>query len=101
MFIELPPPQLEREIIKARVKLDGWEIDDERLATIMAIAEEIRGLCKEGTLPITWMIRPQIKVARASRWFDMVTAYRRAVGDYLEPEALDALLDVVRAHVSE
>lgn len=99
VFIEMPPPELEREIIKNRVKLDGWELSGKQIDMLMAIAEELRGLCAEGTLPITWAIRPQIKVARALRWFEPITAYRRAVGDFLEPEAAAALLDVVRAHV--
>lgn len=99
IFIELPPPELEREIIRKRVALDGWEIDDKRMESLMGAAVEIRGLSKEGTLPITWGIRPQIKVARAMRWFDPVTAYRRAIADYLEPEPQQALLDVVRAHL--
>jgi len=97
--MELPPPILEREIISKRCELDGWKIDDKRIDTIMNIASEIRGLCEEGTIPMTWGIRPQIKVARSSRWFDLVTAYRLSAADYLEPEARDALLDVVRAHV--
>lgn len=99
VLVELPPPLLEREIIRNRVKLDGWEIDDARIDTLMSIAEELRGLSKQGTLPVSWGIRPQIKVARALRWFEPVTAYRRAIGDFLEPEALDVMLDVVRAHV--
>lgn len=100
VYVEMPPPQLEREIIANRVKLDGWEIDNKHLDMIMAIAGELRDLINDGTLPITWAVRPQIKVARAMRWFDTVTAYRRAVGDYLEPEASSALLDVVRSHVT-
>jgi MoxR-like ATPase len=99
IFIDLPPEVLEREIIKNRVALDGWELDEARLQAFMTIASEIRGLCKEDTLPITWGIAQQIKVARASRWFDMVTSYRRAIGDYLEPEAQEVLLNVVRANV--
>lgn len=100
--MELPPPQLEREILRARVAHDGWELDDKRLDTIMAIASDIRALVDDGALTsISWGVRPQIKVARATRWFDMVTAYRMASADYLEPEAQAALLDVVRSHVSE
>lgn len=99
--MDLPPAALEREILRTRVSHDGWEIDNNRLDTIMAIAAEIRALCDQGTLPISWGVRPQIKVARATRWFDMVTAYRMGSADYLEPEAQDALLDIVRAHVSE
>lgn len=97
-FIEMPPPELEREIIKARVSLDGWELSREQLDMIMAIAKDIRALCDEGRLPMTWAIRPQIKVARALRWFSPPTAYRRAAADFLEPEAQQILLDQVRAH---
>jgi MoxR-like ATPase len=96
--LDLPPEQLEREIIMARVKLDGWEIDEARLKAIMSTTIEIRALCDEGTLPITWGVRPNIKVARALRWFEPVVAYRRAIADYLEPEARAAILDVVKAH---
>lgn len=99
VYIELPNEALEREIIVNRVKLDGWEVDMARLDMLMGIAADIRGLAAEDTLPITWGIRPQIKVARAMRWFDPLTAYRRAIADYLEPEAQVALLDVVRAHI--
>lgn len=95
----LPPAELEREIIRARILEDGWEIDSKRLDTIMGIALDIRALCQQDTLPITWGIRPQIKVARATRWFDMVTAYRMGSADYLEPEAQAAMLDIVKAHV--
>jgi MoxR-like ATPase len=99
IYMELPPEPLEREIIVNRVKLDGWEIDENRLNALMKIAVDIRALCKDDTLPITWGLRPQIKVARAMRWFDPVTAYRRAIADYLEPEAQEQLLDQVRAHI--
>lgn len=98
VYIDLPPSSLEREIIEARVKLDGWVLTSDQLDMLMNIAVELRGLSKEGTLPITWGIRPQIKVARALAWFDVPTAYRRAVGDYLEPEPQQAMLDIVRAH---
>lgn len=100
LFIDLPPESLEREIILNRVKEDGWEMDPKRLDMVMRIAEELRGLCEQGTLPITWGIRPQIKVARALRWFEPQVAYRRAVGDFLEPEAREAMLDVVQAHLT-
>jgi MoxR-like ATPase len=98
VWVPLPPEELEREIIASRVALDGWEIDKGRLDGIMQISTELRGLCREGTLPITWGVAQQIKVARALRWFTPTVAYRRAVADYLEPEAQDALLDVVRAN---
>lgn len=100
-YIEMPPDALEREIIKARVALDGWEISTEQLDMVMSVAKDLRALSKEGELPITWALRPQIKVARALRWFNPPTAYRRAAGDALEPEALELVLDQVRAHWKE
>lgn len=100
IFVELPPPDLEREIIKARCEHDGFKIDRDRLDTIMAIAQDLRALSREGTIPVSWAIRPQLKVARASRWFDLMSAYRMATADFLEPEAQAALLDVVRSHIA-
>lgn len=99
IFVELPPPILEREIIKNRVATDGWEMTDEQLDTIMSIAEDIRGQVKEETIPITWGIRPQLKVARLIKWFDWITAYKRAIGDFLEEGPREILLDQVRNHV--
>ncbi len=100
IFIELPDEKLEKEIIKTKVSHDGWEIPDETLTFVMDVSKEIRALCSEGTLDITWAIRPQLKVARALRWFDPITAYRMASADYLEPVKQETLLDVVRAHIS-
>ena len=98
--IDLPPEHVEMGILRKRCSHDGYEIPESDLATIMRIAKDIRSLCKEDALPITWAIRPQLKVARASRWFGMLEAYRMASAEFLEPSAQEALLDVVRAHVN-
>lgn len=100
MFVDLPPADLEREILKNRCAHDGYGLSGDMLDTIMAIATDIRALCADDTLPITWGIRPQLKVARVSRWFDLMTAYRMASADFLEPEAQQQLLDVVRSHIA-
>lgn len=101
MHVPLPDEALEKEIIKARVKLDGWEIEEPMLKMVMRIATDIRALATESIVPITWAIRPQIKVARALRWFDPITAYRRAVVDFLDPEAGEQILNIVRSHAPE
>jgi MoxR-like ATPase len=101
LFVELPPRPLEEEIIKTRCHHDGWEIPKESLDLVMNIATDLRALTDNGTLPISWAIRPQIKVARALRWFDTLTAYRMAAADYLEPQQMDMLLDVVKSHSDE
>jgi MoxR-like ATPase len=101
LFIELPPRALEEEIIKTRCAHDGWEIPADKLDMVMKIAEDVRALTDNGTLPISWAIRPQLKVARALRWFDTLTAYKMASADYLEPEQQQILLDVVRSHTED
>lgn len=101
IFMELPPPAIEREIIAARVHIDGWDLSSKQLDMVMRISQDIRRLCKEDTIPVTWGIRQQIKVARLLRWFDPITAYRMASADYLEPEAQQAMLDAVRMHIEE
>ena len=100
-FVDLPPEPLEREIIQARVKLDGWELSREQMDSVMKVAKDIRALSEDEALPITWAIRQQIKVARALRWFAPPTAYRRAVGDALAPEQVQVLMDQVKAHFPE
>lgn len=101
IFMELPPAEVEREIIRTRVAYDGWEITDDQLNTIMGIAADLRGLVETGSIPISWGIRPQIKVARASRWFDLIQAYRMGAADFLEPSAQEEMLNVVRSHVED
>lgn len=96
----LPPEDIERRIIAERVKLlDGWDIESRQLDLLMRVAVEVRGLAADQTIPISWGVRSQIQAARALRWFEPVTAYRRTIGDAMEPAAADALLNVVRSHV--
>jgi hypothetical protein len=100
LYIELPPETLEREIIRKRCEHDGWEIPADKLDMVMAVATEVRALTDNQTLPISWAIRPQLKVARALRWFDPLTAYKMASADYLEPQQQQLLLDVVKANLA-
>lgn len=99
MYIDLPPAELEREIIRRRCDHDGFAISEAQLSLIMAIAKDLRMLTESGELMISWAIRPQLKVARALRWFDVRTAYRMASADYLEPEQQSRLMDIVNTHV--
>lgn len=97
---DLPPVPLEMKIISARVKLDGWEIEPRSLDTIMKVAADVRALCEDGTLPISWGVRTQIKVARAFKWFSPLEAYKLATDD-LEPSAQTAVLESVKANFGD
>jgi MoxR-like ATPase len=98
--VDLPPRELEERIIRDRCNHDGWKIPDEKLKMVMGIAADIREACDNDTLPISWAIRPQLKVARALRWFDPMTAYRMASADYLDPSQQQILLDLVKGHIA-
>ena len=54
-----------------------------------------------GELPITWGVRNQIKVARATAWFPFERAYRLAVLDYLEPDTRAMVTEVVAQQVKK
>ncbi|AXH68143.1 AAA-ATPase [Gordonia phage Teatealatte] len=101
LFVTLPEPELEREIIKARCKLDDYDISENTLNKIMKIAESLRSMSEDQTLAVTWGIRPQIKVARATKWFEMPRAYQLAVADYLEPQQKATILDIVDQKMKE
>jgi hypothetical protein len=100
VYIELPDEATEKQIIASRVRLDGWELSADQLRLIMKVAVDLRAYSADDKLPITWGLRPQIKVARALAWFEPMTAYRRAIGDYLEPQAMDIIRDVVNTHLT-
>jgi len=98
IYVELPNEQVERAIIIARCKVDGYDIPEEELNTVMKIAKDLRDMSNNETLPITWGVRQQIKVARALKWFAYGTAYKLAAADYMEPEHQELIKDVVKSH---
>lgn len=98
MFFELPPPEIEVAIIQVRLESDGWQLSDQQVRSLMAVATDLRQASASGSLHTSWGIRHQIKVARALKWFSPIAAYRRAVGDALEPSQLEFVLGAVGAN---
>lgn len=98
--MELPPEALERAILEQRCQQDDYALPKSTLDAMMKIAEDVRK-ASEDFLPVSWGIRPQIKVARATRWFDLRTCYRLAVTDSLEPEQAAFVLKVVSDYVTD
>lgn len=101
MFVDLPPVEIERDIIRTRIAHDGWELSGEQMENVIAIGEDIRSMVRNDTLPISWGIAMQLKVSRLLRWFDYKSAYRMTAGDFLEPEAMQVLIDTVANHVDK
>lgn len=100
MHIAVPAPDdaTEREIIVQRCAVDGYAIDTPTVDALLGIAADLRGMYEEDTLPIHWGVREQVKVARNTRWFDLERSYRLAAGDFLDPQACEMLLAVVKSH---
>lgn len=96
--MSMPPEEIEKQIITTRCAVDDYTIPPVTLKAIMGIAKELRGLSDQGTLPTTWGVASQIKVARATQFFSLQQAYRIAVGNFLEPKQADMILDVVKSH---
>jgi MoxR-like ATPase len=96
--MQLPSPGIEKEIMRKRCEHDGYRIPDAVLGKIQKIAKDIRDQSDSGTIPISWGIRPQIKVARATNWFSLVSAYRMAAADLLEPEVRQVIIDIVKQY---
>lgn len=97
VFMDLPPREVEKTILLTRCEADGWTPDKDVIEGVLDVAEQIRALSNDGSLPVTWGIRPNIKVIRQMKWFDKPTAYRRAVTDFLDPQVGKMILDFVTA----
>lgn len=101
MHIEVPMPDedVELAIIQKHLSHDGWQLNDMQAHLVMSVAGEIRGLIEAGPLAsITWGLRPQIKVARAMRYFGPIAAYKQAVANQMDPITREALLEAVRGN---
>lgn len=96
IYVDLPNADMEREIIRAHCKDDGYDISDTTLDKIMQAAESIRAMIEDGTLSLAWGLRSQIKVARKTKFYSLEKAYRRAVLDGMEPEVVNSVMGIVR-----
>jgi MoxR-like ATPase len=96
LYMDLPPREVEYEILKSACEKDGWTPDKKMLNGVLDNADEIRALVDDGSLPTSWGVRPNLKVIRHLKWFDALTAYKRAVVDVLDKDAGEMVLDIVR-----
>lgn len=100
IYVDFPAENIERSILNNRCKSDGYDLPDSTLNEIMEIAKTLRTMSQEEDLPITWGIRQQIKVARATEYFDLEDCYKMAATDNLEPEVAEMVLLTVRTKAS-
>lgn len=100
IFVDMPDEKTERKIIRARCELDGYELPEDTEDHIINIAQTLREMGDNGELPLTWGIRNQIKVARATAWFSVEKAYDLGVLDYLEPDLKKSVRGVIDAELN-
>ena len=96
IYVDFPGEAIERNILKNRCRADSYELSDSTLDKLMKVATQLRSMSESEDLPVTWGIRQQIKVARATEHFDLEDCYKLAVTDNLEPEIAEVILNVVR-----
>lgn len=96
----LPSEEIERQIIKAHCADDDYDIDPLTLDHLMQIAADIRRQIADGSLPIAWGIRDQVKVARKSKFYSLEKAFRRAVVDGLPDDQVNVVIASVRSVTS-
>jgi MoxR-like ATPase len=103
IYMDIPPAEIEVAIIRRVLERDGWENDriKSTVSFVMKCAGDLRKLSADGTLPVSWGLRPQIQVARAMKFFSPLSAYRAGVADSLEPAAQQAILDIVKSNYEE
>ena len=101
IYFELPDPRVERIILTRRCEADGWTPSDKVLDFVMGVASDIRALVDDNSIPISWNIRPNIQVIRHLKWFDPITAYKRAVTDMQEPDVAKMILDFVSTRIED
>lgn len=94
---ELPSEAVERQIIRRHCDDAGYAITDDMLDKIMLVAHDLRGMIEEGTLPIAWGLRAQIKVAKKTQDYSFEKAYRRAITDGLEDAVANMILPSVKS----
>lgn len=97
--VDLPPKEVEAEIIRNRCLEDGFEIDADQMAFVLGVAEDLRNLSIEGTFEGTWGVRNSVKSARLLNWMDPEDALAMAVADALEPQQVEAIMQVARLRI--
>jgi hypothetical protein len=97
-FVELPPEEVERRIVKSHCAAVGYDIDATTLDRLFRIAVDIRTQYKNKDSSLPWGIRDMIKVAKLTWGFDMLDAFRTAMLDELDPDIGDAVMSIIQAN---
>lgn len=97
--VDLPPENIEREIIRAHCANANFVLPEHTLDKIMQIAGDLRRMSKDGSIPVAWGLRPQIMVALRTQTYSLKKAYRRVATDGFEESVSQLVLDSVESIV--
>jgi MoxR-like ATPase len=98
IYVNMPPEAIERDILIQWCQEVEYVPTAEDLDKVMDIAHQIRDLVAQGSLPISWNIREQIKVLQALKFFSLKRAYRLAITDALEPDTGQQITAIVQGY---
>jgi hypothetical protein len=97
-YVNEPKRDVIASIIVTVLEAEGMEITDDDLNNLLAVREDLKNLGREGSMPFSWSIRQDIKVARKLVHYSPLTAYRRALLDYCHPDVATSAEVAIRSH---
>lgn len=96
-WMEEPDDKTLMQIILDKLESEQVSISNEELVGMLQVRKDIKEASRSGALPFSWSIRQDVKVAKKMAFYDPVTAYRRALLDYVHPDAAEVVLGAVRS----
>jgi MoxR-like ATPase len=94
-YVDYPPAQIEAKIIKLHCATIGYDIPDALVDKLIRIGSDIREASRTGTFPGTWGIRQQVKVAKKTKYYGLVRAYKQASFNYYDQEAMTEVISLI------
>lgn len=92
-------PTAKAIIIEAVRRVDDDVLPSAVVDAIMKISDDLQEASKQGKLPHHWTLSQDVKVARLALDFDLVTAYRIAYLDFVDPDTSATILSVIKSMI--
>lgn len=98
LYVEEPKEAIIKDIVVTKLESVGLEIDADELEAMMKVRRDIKEMSRSGSLPYSWSIRQDVKVAKKLAYYSAPTAYRRTLLDYCSPDVAEMVLKAVQSH---
>lgn len=98
----MPTPDVKTSkaiIIEAVRRVDDEVLSSATVDAILKISEDLKESSKQGKLPHHWTLSQDVKVARLAVDFDLVSAYRIAYFDFVDPQTSEMHLTMIKSSI--